>query len=340
MATRADVAKLAGVSESTVSYAINGARSIKDETKQKIFKAIKELDYRPHFAAGALAGGKAKALALMFPGGEAGISPVALEYITGAANCARESGYHLILWPGADTELQEIASFSKSGMIGGVLLMEIQLDDPRVNFLRKAGVPLSLIGRPEKTEGLKYVDRDFASTIQRAMDHLTKLGHKKIAYIQNARIKEKKDMGVDYRNAKEIKAYAKKAGVEVVEILSQNDAESGRECFIKMRKEHPEITSVIGLSDLATIGFVSAAREANVNVPKELSVISINTPANQVHMTWPPLTTIQLPAHQMGRAAAELLIQQLNGEESKLPQQLFVGDLEVRGTTSKPPTKR
>ena len=128
--------------------------------------------------------------------------------------------------------------------------------------------------------------------------------------------------------------------VEVVEILSSNDAESGRECFIKMRKEHPEITAVIGLSDLATIGFVSAAREANVAVPKELSIISINTPANQVHMTWPPLTTIQLPAHQMGRAAAELLIQELRGEESKLPQQLFVGDLEVRGTTAKPPTKR
>jgi len=57
-------------------------------------------------------------------------------------------------------------------------------------------------------------------------------------------------------------------------------------------------------------------------------------------MTWPSRTTIKLPAHQMGRAAAELLMNQIRGVESKNPQQLFVGDLEVRGTTSKSPTKR
>ena len=57
-------------------------------------------------------------------------------------------------------------------------------------------------------------------------------------------------------------------------------------------------------------------------------------------MTWPSLTTIQLPAHQMGRAAAELLMHLFRGEENPNSQQLFVGDLEVRGTTAKPPTKR
>lgn len=340
MATRADVAKLAGVSESTVSYAISGVRSIKDETRQKVFKAIKELDYRPHFAAGALAGAKAKALALLFPGGEQGISPVALEYITGAANCAREQGFHLILWPGEDTELNEIRSFSKSGMIGGVLLMEIQLEDPRVDFLRSAGVPIALIGRTADNKGLSYVDRDFAATAKKAIDHLIKLGHKKIAYIQNSRAKGKLNVGVDVRNAKEIKSYCKKVGISVVEILSHNDAESGRNALITLRKEHPEVTGVIGLNDLATIGFISAAKEIGLEIPKDLSIISINTPNNQVHMTWPSLTTIQLPAHQMGRAAAELLMHLVRGEENPNSQQLFVGDLEVRGTTAKPPTKR
>jgi len=340
MSTRADVAKLAGVSESTVSYAISGVRSIKEETRNKVFKAIKELDYRPHFAAGALAGAKAKALALLFPGGEQGISPVALEYITGAANCAREQGFHLILWPGEDTELKEIQSFSKSGMIGGVLLMEIQLEDPRVNFLRNAGVPIALIGRTADNKGLNYVDRDFSATTKKAIDHLAKLGHKKIAYIQNIRAKSKISVGVDVRNAKEIKTYCKKIGLTVVEILAKNDAESGRNALIELRNNYPEVTSIIGLNDLATIGFVSAAREIGVEIPKDLSIISINTPDNQVHMTWPSLTTIKLPAHQMGRAAAELLMNQIRGVESKNPQQLFVGDLEVRGTTSKSPTKR
>ena len=71
MATRADVAKMAGVSESTVSYALNGKRSISQETRDRVLEAVKKLDYKPHFAAGLLAGAKSKSIALSF--GDVGI---------------------------------------------------------------------------------------------------------------------------------------------------------------------------------------------------------------------------------------------------------------------------
>ena len=126
MATRAEVAKLAGVSASTVSYALSGDRSIKEETRKKVLKAVAQLNYRPNFAAGALAGGKSKTLALLSPSGEFGIALITLEYINGAAEAARHRGYHLVIWPSQKSEMEEIKSFAESGLISGVILMEIK----------------------------------------------------------------------------------------------------------------------------------------------------------------------------------------------------------------------
>ena len=334
MATRADVAKLAGVSASTVSYALSGVRSIKPETRERVLKAVAELNYYPHFAAGALAGGKAKALALHFPGGEYGIAPSVLEYLTGAANAARERGYHLILWPNEDTHMSEIQNFCNSGLIGGVILMEIRVDDDRVKFLSEAGVPCTLIGRNSKPDLFKYVDRDFELVSQKAIDYLFKLGHRQIAFMNSERKYKGVKIGVDTRFQSAIVKYSKKIGIKTTKLLALNEAASGRNAFIELRDKHPNVTALIGVNDLATSGFVSAANEFGVNIPNELSVISLNTPDNQVQMAWPSLTTISVPANQMGRAAADILIDQLEGIIGLNDQQLWVGDLVVRGTTA------
>lgn len=334
MATRADVAKLAGVSASTVSYALSGARSIKPETRERVLSAVAKLNYHPHFAAGVLAGGKAKALALHFPGGKYGIAASVLEYLTGAANAARERGYHLILWPNEDTQMNEIETFCKSGLLGGVLLMEIRLEDDRVNFLSDAGVPCTLIGRTSKPDLLKYVDRDFELVSQKAIDYLVELGHHQIAFMNKERKYKGVKVSVDTRFQNAIVKYSKKIGVKTTELLALNEAASGRDAFIELRDKHPNVTALIGVNDLATIGFVNAANEFGVSIPDELSVISLNTPDSQVQMAWPPLTTISVPANQMGRAAADILIDQLEGIIGLNDQQLWAGDLVVRGTTA------
>jgi DNA-binding LacI/PurR family transcriptional regulator len=97
MAKRADVAKMAGVSESTVSYALTGARPISEETKARIFKAIEQLDYKPNAMAQALRSGSSKMIAMLFGDQERGISDGDLEYVVAAANETRKLSYHLIL---------------------------------------------------------------------------------------------------------------------------------------------------------------------------------------------------------------------------------------------------
>lgn len=330
MATRAEVAKLAGVSASTVSYALNGDRSIKDETRKRVLKAVAQLNYRPNFAAGALAGGKSKTLALLSPSGEFGIALIALEYINGASAAARDRGYHLVIWPSQESELAEIQTFAESGMISGVILMEIQFRDERVDYLKKAKVPFAMIGRTEKPGKDSYVDRDFIGATELGIDYLDSLGHKKIAFLTTDRA-----VGVDTRFSSALVEAAKKKKMIAKKIQVVNEASSGRDAFIEFHKKYPDFTAVVSLNDIATLGFISGANEYGVKIPKDLSIIALDTPQNHIEMSWPPLTTVNLPAFEMGAKASNILIDQIEQKENKQNQALLAGELVIRGTTAK-----
>lgn len=330
MATRAEVAKLAGVSASTVSYALNGDRSIKDETRKRVLKAVAQLNYRPNFAAGALAGGKSKTLALLSPSGEFGIALIALEYINGASAAARDRGYHLVIWPSQESELAEIQTFAESGMISGVILMEIKFKDERVSYLKKAKVPFAMIGRTEKPGKDSYVDRDFIGATQLGVDYLDSLGHKKIAFLTTERA-----VGVDTRFSSALLEAASKKKMTARKIQVVNEASSGRDAFIELHKKYPDVTAVVSLNDIATLGFISGANEYGVKIPKDLSLIALDTPKNHIEMSWPPLTTVNLPAFEMGASASKILINQIEQKENKQNQVLLAGELVVRGTTAK-----
>jgi DNA-binding LacI/PurR family transcriptional regulator len=330
MATRAEVAKLAGVSASTVSYALNGDRSIKEETRKRVLKAVAQLNYRPNFAAGALAGGKSKTLALLSPSGEFGIALIALEYINGASAAARDRGYHLVIWPSQESELAEIQTFAESGMISGVILMEIKFKDERVSYLKKAKVPFAMIGRTEKPGKDSYVDRDFIGATQLGIDYLDSLGHKKIAFLTTERA-----IGVDTRFSSALLEAAAKKKMTAKKIQVVNEASSGRDAFIELHKKYPDVTAVVSLNDIATLGFISGANENGVKIPKDLSLIALDTPKNHIEMSWPPLTTVNLPAFEMGASASNILIDQIEQKENKQNQVLLAGELVVRGTTAK-----
>ena len=99
MATMQDVATLAHVSLSTVSYAINNTRPISAATRERIERAMVELDFRPNAIARSLASRRSRILALTFPGIENRLGSTVMEFVTSAAEAARARGYHLVVWP-------------------------------------------------------------------------------------------------------------------------------------------------------------------------------------------------------------------------------------------------
>ena len=326
MATRADVARLAGVSESTVSYALNGQRSIKDETKQRVLAAVEELNYTPHFAAGVLAGGKSNSIALIFPSYGGSFSSLHLDYVEGIIAGAKERNFHVIVWPGEDTSSTEILRFFKTGLVSGVILMEILDEDERVNTLTKAEIPFVMIGRTAKPEKFKYVDRDFEASARASLEHLHQLGHTKVAVLTHRREVAGHLVSVDERFTVAMRGEATKLGISFEVITETNSIEGGSTAFAKFNSL-TGVTGVIGLADLMTLGFISAAQQAGVEIPKEISVVGLNNPRNQITLIHPNLTVVHLPAHEMGRSAANILIDELTGENWHDTQQLWGGEV-------------
>ena len=157
MTTMHDVARLANVSLSTVSYALSGTRPVSQATKDRIGEAMAELDYRPNAMARGLASRRSRTLALIFPAMESGIGGTVAEFVRSAAATARQRGYHLVLWPFGADQPEEIRDLVHQGMADGVLLMEVCLADARVDALHSAGLPFTMIGRTEDVTGLTYV---------------------------------------------------------------------------------------------------------------------------------------------------------------------------------------
>jgi DNA-binding LacI/PurR family transcriptional regulator len=186
MPTMLDVAKRAGVALSTVSYALNGTRPISEETRQRIAAAMEELGYRPHALARGLASKRSRIIALLFPTPERGLGYTELEFVTSAADAARENGYSLILWSAEMHDPNELRQLTKQGLVDGVIVMEVQLDDERVALLREIGFPFSMIGRCADTDGIAYADISFEQTVQEAVSYLSGLGHTHIAFLNQS----------------------------------------------------------------------------------------------------------------------------------------------------------
>ena len=327
MATRADVAKMAGVSESTVTYALTGQRSIKSETKERILKAVETLQYKPNFAISE----KSRSIALSF--GDTGIAPGALEYVNGAESAATEHGYHLIIWPNGELAISEIQSLVKSGRLAGALLMETKLDDPRVEILVKEKIPFTMIGRVADNRKLNYIDRDFPAASEVALKHLKSLGHTQFAYINEARGRGVSELTVDVFFHEALTSKAEEFGMKAYEILAVNKPAAGREALMEILEKVPFVTAVVGLSEDSTVGLLAAANEFGVKIPDELSIISLSTTSNQIPSTWPALTIVAVPAAQMGYDAMMTLVHQLEGRRKTPYQKLYCGELEISGTT-------
>jgi DNA-binding LacI/PurR family transcriptional regulator len=328
-----DVAKRANVALSTVSYALNNTRPVSDETRQRIFKAMEELGYRPHALARGLASKRSRIIALLFPAPERGLGITELEFVTTAADAARENGYNLILWPSEMHDPEELRLFAQQGLVDGVIVMEVRLNDERINLLREIGFPFSMIGRCADTDGLGYTDIDFERTMQEAVAYLAGLGHKHIAFLNQSQSSFNSGYGPVVRTQAEFPKAIQTAGVEGISRFCRPAPQAGYEACKELLAECPDLTALITMNERAVPGVMRALADRNWRIPDDFSLVVIASSARMAEMMTPPLTTSDIPVAELGRLGVELLIQQLEVEEREALHELIPCRLVVRGST-------
>ncbi|MEU4235835.1 LacI family DNA-binding transcriptional regulator [Actinoplanes sp. NPDC026619] len=180
--TSKDVARIAGVSQSTVSYVMTGKRSISEKTRQKVLAAMEQLTYQPHAGARALAGRRTQVIGLVVPFDTDGKAAALLPFIETIAHCARERDHEVLLVT-ADQGSAGLRRLAGRALCDAIVLMDILEHDERVPVAAELGVPVVLVGVPDDPAGLHCVDLDFEEAARLAVDELAATGHDEIVLV-------------------------------------------------------------------------------------------------------------------------------------------------------------
>ena len=339
MATMRDVADRAGVSIATVSFVLNGTKPVTAATRRRIEDAMAELGFRRNVVARALASRRTRILALAYPALEHQLITSVAEFITSAAREASAEGYHLVVWPVSNDGV-ELSELVLGGLVDGVLLMEVQLDDPRVGLLRAQDMPFAMIGRTEDPTGLDYVDIDFDGTIDVAVDHLWELGHRRLALVSGRQDTPSfLGYGPYVRLEQSFRRAAAERGFEPILLSASRSAASGRQAAVELTETAPEVTGVLVVTETAAMGLLTGLHRLGRNVPREVSVISVTSSLEMAQISDPPLAVVTAAGIELGRLGVQALIRRLEGRDPLAPQ-LRVGLFDRGESTGPPPAVR
>ncbi len=332
MATLADVARHAGVAASTVSYVLSGKRSVSPATRDRVRRSIEALNYHPHAGARALASSQAHVLALALPLRGDLYVPVMMEIAIAVTTRAREFGYDVLLLT-ADEGPAGIQRMASTARADAVILTDIGLADDRIEAARDSGVPAVAIGVPAAPAGLDCVDLDFAAAGRLCVEHLTGLGHRVLAFIGEAEAVYARRTGFAERTRQGVQEAAGR--IDLVHRPCEGSYEAVAATLKELLDERPDTTGLIVQNEAVIPPLMSLLGTYRRAVPDDISVVAL-CPDQVAEQTAPRLTSVTIPAADLGHRAVELLMQRMTrGDDATGGHvRLIPPSLTVRGSTA------
>jgi DNA-binding LacI/PurR family transcriptional regulator len=317
-----EIAKLAGVSRSTVSYALSGKRNVSEQTLARVQQVIEELNYRPNAAARALKEGRTRTIGLVIPPASRRLTYMQLDFVASVLDAAARADLDVLLSPSGDEHERSFRRLIDGRRVDGVILMEIRLDDPRVTQLQKADMPFATIGRTARPEGTWWVDVDYENLLSRCVHHLADLGHRNVALINRSPEMLATGYGPGLRARQGFRDATAQRGLTGWEYPCGDDAPGGDACLQLILEEHPEVTAAATVNEAALPGVQRALQRAGRTVPADFSLIGVAAQhwAEEFH---PPLTSADVPAAEMGAHAVDLLTERI-ANPAGLPRHLLL----------------
>ncbi|MEV0716212.1 LacI family DNA-binding transcriptional regulator [Asanoa sp. NPDC050611] len=311
LVTIADVARHAGVAVSTVSYVLSAKRTISTATRERVLASIATLGFRPNAGARALASRRANVIALVLPLRTGMHLPIVMQLMTAVVTGARGHDHDVLVMT-ADEGPAGLRRVADSSMVDGVVVMDVEMSDPRVPFLRELRRPSVLIGFPADARGLTCVDLDFHGAGARCVEELVALGHRRVALLGAPAVVYARGTGFAHRTRAGFLAAISALGVSGVAEPCEEDRSSVSATLRDLFRAHPGTTGIVVHNEAAVEHVLTLLPSMGRRVPRDVSVIAI-CPDEIAARTRPALTSVSIPAEELGRQAVSLLMAKLSG---------------------------
>lgn len=335
MANIRDVAKRAGVTPPTVSRVLNNNGYVKAETRQRVEAAIADLHYVPSSLGKSLRYQRTDTLGLLI----ADISnPFWVGIIRGAEHVASANGYNIILCDSdssSDKEMQHLENLLKR-QVDGVLITPIEAVPGPIEYVRARGVPVVVIGYPMPEPSVDVVRCDTEQAAYELVALLIAMGHRRIAALSGPRnIVTATDRVAGFERAmREAGLTADPALVQHADFSPDGGYEMGR----RMLELESRPTAVLTGNNFIAIGAAKAFREAGLEVPGDVSVVTFDGSSPDLVVD-PFFTMAMQPGYKMGRTAADLLIRRLRGQADTSTQEVLLPTQILEYDSTAPPNR-
>lgn len=330
-ATGADVARVAGVSQATVSLVMTGKADgrISSENRARVLQAARDLGYQPNAAARSLRLGRARSIALIVPNVA---NPFFASVLLGAERAARARRYAVMLLDtGGDPDwLDWIGEVLADRAADGCIVYAADpIPERKIRRLGRHVVLVEAVARGAGSLGL-----DIADGMRQAVEHLAKLGHRRIAHLE-----------ADYdKGTFRVRREAYRATLDGAGLLdgatvvgrARFDIESSTAAARAMLERDPRPTAIMCDDDLLAAGVYKAARSMGLEIPGDLSVVGFDD-IELARMLEPELTTVAIPAERIGEATVDAMLALLEGGRPATSTLSLT--LRVRGSSAAPASR-
>ncbi len=330
MATINDVCKAAGVSKATVSRVINGSESVKEKTRETVLAAMKSLGYQPNVLAQALATNSSNSIGVILPHFDSNYFGSILRK---SAQEMKKANKQLFVMDSHNTqegELEAIQSLYKHRCDAIIIYSRHLSQEELIELQTQIKIPLIILNRSLDTERLYSFGFDQEQLVRIAIEHLTDLGHQKIACITNPL-----EGQTGQRRLEAYKTTLANHRIPYDESLiydGLSSLEGGYNAALKLLESKAEFTAILACNDDMALGAVRALHEQGVSVPGDVSVIGIDDePASRYSI--PSLSTVALPIEKLTHDALQLAACLMGRSESQSGNYHYIGQLVPREST-------
>ncbi len=338
-----ELSQTLGLSQTTVSRALNGYPEVNAETRERVELAARQHNYRPNTRAKSLATGRAMTIGHVIPMATKHemVNPIFADFIAGASTAYHARGYEMLISMVSDSdESQTYRNLKSRGSVDGVIVHAPKMNDARLDLLNEIGLPYAVHGRATgHTAPYCWLDVNNRSAFHRATEFLIDLGHRRIALLNGFEI-----MDFAVRRRRGYEDGLRGRGIEVDPNLMRSDEMTegfGYKSALDMLQGENAPTAFLVSSMLSAIGVRRAIEELNLVLGQDVSVITHDDALSyfQNGEDVPIFTATRSSVRVAGEQLANMLLDRINNPLSAPEQRLFEAELMVGRSTGPAPDR-